>query len=720
MNLGMRGLYLLFLLVIHIDAFHPRSASKSQWYATTRRSGSPASSGQSIAHGQGGTSEEFETVYELIEGIMLLGSTGKHRARLNNNGAPMRSQISFNVSSHSPITTGIKKLVPLTNSEEISLLCRGLGALGLQWRELAETGTWQVIEGHIASRAKLDASADPDTLLDLLHGLEGLKISWRTLDVKARLAIESHLSNVWSSRPCLSSANISPRSVSAKDKAILFRILRHLGNLRVRYRDLSSQNQEWLRRTVLVSLQAPAPAAMALIVFALGNMEVDLHRDFDAVQSRRMKLLLTRSLPSSPRHTYWMALSGISLLGLEWASLDSMLRRALELPLELYGELPTSSYSPREMCLVLKSLAKMRLQWAMLRAPTQRGLLTAVGRTMNQMNPKEISLMFASMGAIGVQLGHLDSAARQFISSSAARAISLMPSWEASEALIGLTKMCITFEEAIRMELFPIVVSKHRYMGPNQVAMLVYALGIICSNRHSDESHACSNGLGLVNDKAIEVGSSATTAIAWRAVHAMIPTISKWAPLMSRDDICATIAGLASIYTALSDSYSHNLLRGGAGVPFVQSPPSSQPLVSSGLCKAFQSFGTSRGVTALSLFRRRTVEHHTSASTTATVRLTGPSRQPSRVAVDQPAVAPASLSSSFSSLLELLIRSTQVGATKFFDADAFLRPSTKSPHDPLVHTADQFAALTSYLRACGLTGEALSRHDGVYEVWLQK
>lgn len=342
------------------------------------------------------------TVAEFITGISQLSQHKIGTTKKNSISRSLRVKGKETVSEYLPyITDGITKLASTADDLQISSICHALGQLGVSNSELVSSGAWAVIDKRLQSISAVrsphtnehDSPSNANAVLaTLLKGLDGIQCRWSLLDVATRSSITHLLHAVLSQGP-----------VSV---LLLRSIVVHLGNLRVRLRDLPAPTQILLLSATMSLLERPS-ASYAHIIYAMGNMKITLLEHWDNAQVRRIKQHCTVSLSLTLPELRWKIICGMASTGLRWAQMDVNLRRGIEEHLRYYASTPSWQYRLREVENVLLALSRMQVLWTQLEPPTQSSLSVSISKAFKRMSPSSLCRIVGSLAQMQPQTAGL-------------------------------------------------------------------------------------------------------------------------------------------------------------------------------------------------------------------------------------------------------------------------------------------------------------------------
>lgn len=186
------------------------------------------------------------------------------------------------------------------------------------------------------------------SFMELLRGLQGMQVRWRTLGASARgnldHMIHQHLTTTMASDEDLDGEGDG----GARAKVDIFTLIVVLGHLKLAYSDLSPCTRQALSdATVYCATNLPAHSAIADLLYAMGSMGV-VWADLPPPTQHRLKSLVVKYLPRpAQRGRAWRGLFGLAEMGWRWPSGDVKLRGALEGCLQQYAVVRTWAYSPK-------------------------------------------------------------------------------------------------------------------------------------------------------------------------------------------------------------------------------------------------------------------------------------------------------------------------------------------------------------------------------------
>lgn len=240
--------------------------------------------------------------------------------------------------------------------EKISSLCLSLGYLGISNLDFT-ANVWNVLENHIAAvtsvpefrsnsisqssqqysvlgkiltvnendndieNRNIDSVDVNETALapqrnrsylDMLSGLVGMGVKWKSFSGSSRDAIETALSHLLS------------QYTSAPKKSELYSLIIIIGNLNIPMREIKQINRLQISESVVFAVNGlPTSKSISDLLYAMGNMGISFFDDFSFIQQQKLKTSISKHFSRNfHQNKFWKGLLGLSEIGIKWSNLD--------------------------------------------------------------------------------------------------------------------------------------------------------------------------------------------------------------------------------------------------------------------------------------------------------------------------------------------------------------------------------------------------------------
>ena len=238
--------------------------------------------------------------------------------------------------------------------EKISSLCVSLGFLGINNLDFS-ANAWNVLENHIASATSItiprsdqssqmitnysalgidfavsendvgnrnaDIVEENETLLamqrnrsylDMLSGLVGMGVKWKSFNLSNRNTIETALSHLLS------------QYTNAPKKAELYTLILIIGNLNIPSKELKQLNRFQLFESIVFAVNGlPTSKSISDILYSMGNMGISFFDDFSFIQQQKLKTSISKHFSRNfHQNKFWKGLQGLAEIGIKWSNID--------------------------------------------------------------------------------------------------------------------------------------------------------------------------------------------------------------------------------------------------------------------------------------------------------------------------------------------------------------------------------------------------------------
>jgi hypothetical protein len=351
----MRAIFIFLLLSYprHLLTFVIFRESSLKFEIRNRRVGWSSRNSRLVDHAGFSSEQDASAFISALQAIQLSTSTKKRR----NENISLRDKKHLNRDEYdmADISDSIERsrnqMLPL---EKISSLCVSLGFLGISNLDFS-ANVWNVLENHIAAvtsvaelqsnytsqssehysvlgknfatnendvgNRNVDAAEGDEIILamqrnrsylDMLSGLVGMGVKWKSFSASNRDNIETALSHLLS------------QYTNAPKKSELFSLIMIIGNLNIPMKELKQINRLQLAESVVFAVNGlPTSKSISDLLFSMGNMGISFFDDFSFLQQQKLKTSISKHFSHNfHQNKFWKGLQGLAEIGIKWSNID--------------------------------------------------------------------------------------------------------------------------------------------------------------------------------------------------------------------------------------------------------------------------------------------------------------------------------------------------------------------------------------------------------------
>lgn len=347
---------LIFLLLSyprHLLTFVIFHESKFKFEIRNRRVGWSSRNSRLVSDAGFSSEQDASAFISALQAIQ--SSTSMKKRRNENISLRDKKQLNRDEYDIADISDNIERsrdeVLPL---EKISSLCLSLGFLGINNLDFS-ANVWNVLENHIAAASSMtdfqcsqisQSSQEHSVLgknlivnendienqnvssvegneimlavqrnrsyLDMLSGLVGMGVKWKSFSSSSRDAIETALSHLLS------------QYTNAPKKSELFSLIMIIGNLNIPMKELKQINRFQLAESIVFAVNGlPTSKSISDLLFSMGNMGISFFDDFSFLQQQKLKTSISKHFSRNfHQNKFWKGLQGLGEIGIKWSNID--------------------------------------------------------------------------------------------------------------------------------------------------------------------------------------------------------------------------------------------------------------------------------------------------------------------------------------------------------------------------------------------------------------
>lgn len=355
----MRSIWILLLLSYptHLLTFMIFRTSAFKFAFKNFQSGSNSPSSVFIGPNSDSSEKEVFAFISALETLQL--STSTKRRRNENISLKDRKQLNKNEYDLADISSSIDGLrFEVLSLDQISSLCHSLGYLGISNLDFTSS-VWNVLENHIGSIKSVsltetngDMTDQPDQMavtdsvqslpsdktlnnndennlteekekslsspkmnriyLDLLSGLAGMGVKWKSLSLNTRQNMETIICELLS------------QYTNAPKKSELFTLIINIGYLNIPYKELKTKTKLQISESIVFLTHGlPTSKSLSDVLFSMGNIGINFLEDFSSNQQHKLKISFSKQFNRNlHQNKFWKGLQGLGEIGIKWSNSD--------------------------------------------------------------------------------------------------------------------------------------------------------------------------------------------------------------------------------------------------------------------------------------------------------------------------------------------------------------------------------------------------------------